>query len=204
MPNNSNKALALARAGVAAAAFVAATPAIALAEEGGSSGITLLIPALAELIPATIAFIIIFVVLSKLAWPAVVKMMEDRENKIQGDIDAAEQAKLKAEADAKVYEERLAEAEREAADIIAQARRTAEEERAAILAKAQADAADTIARGKDVIETERKRAMGELSKSVVDLSVEIAGKIIGGDLTDAEHRALAEKYLQEVGGDDAR
>ena len=45
--------------------------------------------------------------------------------------------------------------------------------------------------------------MVELSGSVVDLSVEIAGKIIGNDLTDAEHRALAEKYLAEVGSSDA-
>jgi F-type H+-transporting ATPase subunit b len=62
----------------------------------------------------------------------------------------------------------------------------------------------TIARGKDVIDAERKRAMEDLSKSVIDLSVEIAGKIVGNDLSDDEHRALAAKYLQEVGDSDAR
>ena len=41
--------------------------------------------------------------------------------------------------------------------------------------------------------------MVELSDSVVDLSVEIAGKIIGDSLDEAGQRKLAEKYLEEVG-----
>ena len=47
--------------------------------------------------------------------------------------------------------------------------------------------------------SERHKAMIELSGSVVDLSVEIASKIIGNDLTEEQQRRLAEKYLAEVG-----
>lgn len=203
MANSSYRASFLARAMTAAVSTVLLVPVPALAEES-AGGITLLVPALAELIPATIAFIIIFIVMSKLVWPTVVKMMDDRENKILNDISAAEKAREEAEADAKNYKDQIAAAEREAADIIAEAKRRAEEERAQILAEAQRDAAATVARGKDVVETERKRAMEDLSRSVIDLSVEIAGKIIGNDLSDDEHRALAAKYLQEVGKSDAR
>lgn len=197
MAKNTYKVLAM------GGAALALLPTTALAEEEAGGGITLLVPAIAELVPACIAFLIIFIVMSKLVWPTVVKMMDDRENKILGDIDAAEKARDEAQANAKTSQEAIAEAQRQAADIIAAAKREAAEERAKILAAAQKDAADTIARGKDVVETERKRAMVELSKSVVDLSVEIAGKIIGNDLSDAQHRALAEKYLQEVGTSDA-
>ena len=192
----------VARALAGSAVLTAAFPAVALAEEQ-NAGLTLLLPNPAEFVPACIAFIIIYVIMSKLVWPSVLKMMEDRENKIAGDLQAASDAKEQAEEQAKAAEEQITEAQREAADIIAAAKRRAEEERAQILAAAQRDAADTIARGKDVVETERKRAMQELSKSVVDLSVEIAGKIVGNDLSDDEHRALAAKYLQEVGGSDA-
>ena len=181
-----------------AALFIASTPVAALAEEE-NTGMKLLIPNMAEFIPACIAFLIIFFIMSKFAWPMVLKMMEDRENKIQGDMDAAEQAKDQARSDAQAYADRLAVAEREAADIIAAAKREAEDERSRILAKAQQDAAATIAKARDAVESERKKALVQLSGSVVDLSVEIAGKIIGNDLDDAEHRALAEKYLAEVG-----
>ena len=178
--------------------LMAGTPVAALAEEE-NAGIKLLMPNMAEFIPACVAFIIIFVILSKFAWPTILKMMEDREAKIQGDLDAAEQAKTQAQTDAKAYEERLAEAEREASEIVAAAKREAEEERARILAKAQKDAAATIAKARDAVESERKKALVQLSGSVVDLSVEIASKIVGDDLTDDQHRKLAERYLAEVG-----
>ena len=82
---------------------------------------------------------------------------------------------------------------------MAQAKREAEEERARILAKAQKDAAATIAKARDAVESERKKALVQLSGSVVDLSVEIASKIVGENLTDEQHRKLAERYLAEVG-----
>lgn len=178
--------------------LMAGTPVAALAEEE-NTGIKLLMPNMAEFIPACVAFIIIFVILSKFAWPTILKMMEDREAKIQGDLDAAEEAKNQAQSDAKAYEERLAAAERDAAEIVAAARREAEEERSRILAKAQKDASATIAKARDAVESERKKALVQLSGSVVDLSVEIASKIVGENLTDEQHRKLAERYLAEVG-----
>ena len=68
--------------------------------------------------------------------------------------------------------------------------------------KAQAEAAATIEKARDVVESERKKSMLQLSQSVVDLSVSIAGKILGNDLDDTAHRTLAERYLAEVGNSD--
>lgn len=184
-----------------AALLILGNPSIALAEEE-NTGMKLLLPNMAEFIPACIAFLIIWFIMAKFAWPMVLNMMEERENKIKSDLDAAEEAKKKAQLDAKAYEERIEAAEREATEIIAQAKRDAEEERARILSKAQKDAAATITKARDALESERKKAMVELSSSVVDLAVEIAGKIIGNDLDADAHRALAEKYLAEVGNSD--
>ena len=128
-----------------AAAIVAAAPTVALADS--PSGADLLLPKPAEFIPALIAFLVIWVVLAKLAWPSILGMMEKRQQKIQDDLDAA-----------------------------------------AVVAKAH-----------DAVSSERRKAMIELSGSVVDLSVEIASKIIGNDLSEADQRRLAEKYLAEVG-----
>ena len=58
--------------------------------------------------------------------------------------------------------------------------------------------ADVIAKAHGAVDSERHKAMIELSGSVVDLSVEIATKIIGNDLTEDQQRKLAEKYLAEV------
>ena len=181
-----------------ASLLVLSSPALALAEEE-NTGMKLLIPNMAEFVPACVAFIIIFVIMSKLAWPAILKMMEDREKKIQGDLDSAEKSRNDAAVLSQDAKAKVAEAEREAAEIIAQARRDAEGERTRIIGEAQSSAQNIIAKAHDAVASERKKAMIELSGQVVDLSVEIATKIIGDALDEDEQRELAKRYLMEVG-----
>ena len=158
-----------------------------------------LLPKPAEFIPALIAFLIIWFALAKLAWPSILGMMEKRQQKIQEDLEAAANEKADAEKEHREYQAQIAEARHEADEIIAKAKREAESERSRILAKAQEDAAATVAKAHDAVSSERRKAMIELSGSVVDLSVEIASKIIGNNLSEADQRKLAEKYLAEVG-----
>ena len=197
---NSNTKGLVRAACAALAAF--ATPAIALAET--PSGPDILLPKPAEFIPALIAFLVIWVVLAKFAWPSILSMMEQRQQKIQDDLDSAAESKAQAAREVKDLEARIAESHKEAEVIVAKAKREAEEERSRILAKAQREAADIVAKSRGAVESERKKAMIELSSSVVDLSVEIASKIIGNELSEESQRKLAEKYLAEVGASDER
>ena len=192
----------LAPAGVAAG-IALATPVVALAEES-AVGPDILIPKMAEFVPALIAFLVILVVMARLVWPPVLEMMEKRQQKIQDDLDAAERSKIQAAEEAKSYEAKILEAHHEADAIVAKAKKEAEEVRSAVLAKAQREAADIIAKAHGAVDSERHKAVIELSSSVVDLSVEIASKIIGNDLSVEEQRRLAEKYLAEVGTPDER
>lgn len=181
-----------------AALLALGTPAVALAEEE-NTGMKLLLPNMAEFIPACIAFLIIWFLLAKFAWPMVLQMMEDRENKIQGDLDAAAQAHSDADAAKAACQAKLEEAERKADAIIAEAKHDAEVLHADMVAQAQKESAAIIAKAHDVIDAERAKAMADLSGSVVDLSVEIASKVIGDSLDVEQQRALAIKYLAEVG-----
>ena len=198
MNNTARKLAALAGAtGVA----VWSAPVVSLAEES-AVGPDILIPKVAEFVPALIAFLVILAVLSKLVWPSVLEMMEKRQAKIQSDLDEAERSKREAAEEAKSYEGKILEAHHEADAIIAKAKKEAEEVRSQVLAKAQREAADIIAKAHGAVDSERHKAMIELSGSVVDLSVEIATKIIGESLSEDDQRKLAEKYLAEVGKSD--
>ena len=177
--NSNTKRLGFA-GGIAALAALVPTPAFAEAP----SGADLLLPKMAEFIPALIAFLVIWFVLAKLAWPSILGMMEKRQQKIQDDLDAAANEKVAAEKEHREYQAQIAEARHEADEIVA---------------KAQEEAAATVAKAHDAVSSERRKAMIELSSSVVDLSVEIASKIIGNDLSEEDQRKLAEKYLAEVG-----
>ncbi len=170
------------------------TPATAYA-----AGAEILLPKPAEFIPALIAFLVIWLILAKLAWPMIIKTLDAREEKIAGDLQAAADAREKAEESVRSCADRVTAAEREAQDIIAAAKREGEEERTRIIAEAQASAVGIVAKAHESVEEERKKAMVVLSSQVVDLSVEIASKIIGDALGEEEQLRLAEQYLMEVG-----
>ncbi|MGI6754732.1 MAG: F0F1 ATP synthase subunit B [Atopobiaceae bacterium] len=177
--------------------IAAAHPELAYAQE--ISGTDILLPKLSEFIPAAIAFVIIWVLLAKFAWPSIVQMMDARENKIKSDLDEAERQRKEAAEAAAESKEKITEAERQAEQIVADAKREAEARRTQILDEAQKSAGEIIAKAHNVVNLERRKAMVELSDSVVDLSVEIAGKIIGDSLDEQKQREIAEKYLEEVG-----
>ena len=195
---NTNKpgiARLVAEAGGLAVAGQLAAPATAFA-----AGPDILLPKPAEFIPALIAFLIIWFIMAKMAWPMIIETLDARQEKIESDLKAAEDTKAEAEQSACADHVPVgAAAEREADDIIAEAKRDAEVMRADMLAKAQEESQAIIAKAHDAIDAERAKAMAELSGSVVDLSVEIASKVVGDTLDVEQQRALAIKYLAEVG-----
>ena len=189
------------RATVAAAnsRFVLAVPAQAFAEESSNKA-EILIPKMAEFIPALIAFLIIWVVLAKFAWPQILSMMDERGKRIQESLDEAETTKKKAIASRKEYDELVTDARRKSADIVLEARKDAEAERARIIEAAHKEAEDIIAKAHANAEDERNAIYAAAAASIADLSVSVASKIVGETLDqDGEQRRLIERYVKEAG-----
>lgn len=191
------------RTGIAfgAAASVLLTPALAFADGGESGGADILIPKMAEFVPALVIFLIIWFLLSKFVWPKVISVLDAREHKIEDSIEEAdatkaEAAEIRDEADAIV-----AEARRKASEIVLDARGDADKERARILAAAHKEAEDIIAKARDRADDEMKRAYDGATDTIAKMSVAVAGKIVGDVLAndDAKQRELIKKYLSEVG-----
>lgn len=187
------------RAMLAAMACTFAAPAVAFAEES-VGGASILIPNPAEFVPALIAFLIILVVLSKLAWPQITAMMEEREKRIAESLDEAERTKQKAIEDRAASDELVTDARRQAAEIVLAARQDAEAERSRIIAAAHAEAEEIVARAHANAEDERRAIYAEAAGSIADLSVSVASKIVEKTLDeDGEQRRLIERYIQEAG-----
>ncbi len=191
-----------AQAAVAAAALSLALPILALAEEGESSessGFALLIPNMDEFIPMIIAFLIMWLVFAKLVYPMLIGIIDKRANMIKDNLEQAEQSKLDA---ARLLEEReqlLVQAKTDAAEIISEARSAAEANRARIESEAHEQAQSIIDRAHQTVEAEKRTAVSELQQSVADLSVAVAGRLIGQDLSDEQHRKIIERYVEEAG-----
>lgn len=196
MEHKTNKAL-LGASAFAVAASTLSVPAVAFAAESG--GIAAILPDPVEFIPMLVAFIILWVVLAKFGWPAFDKMLQKRADTIQDSLEKSEAARVESERVLAEYKQELADAKKQASQIVADAKRTGETAKADITAQAQKEAADMIEKARVAIEAEKKSAIAELQGSVADTSIAVASKLIGSDLSDDEHRALIERYVNEAG-----
>ena len=191
------------RAGLIGAATLAlsASPVLAFAAEGEeeAGGLSVILPEMLEFVPMLVAFIILWIVLAKFGWPMFNGMLEKRENTIREALKKSEEAKIESERVLAEYKKQLDDAKAQATQVIADARATGDAVKADIQEKAQAEAADMIAKAKTTIEAEKKAAIAELQASIADTSIDVAQRLIGEDLTDAEHRAIIERYVKEAG-----
>jgi F-type H+-transporting ATPase subunit b len=169
---------------------------IAAAEAGGAYGVIL--PAPGELLWGAVAFTIVFFVLSKLAFPALGRVLDDRAAAIQGKMEEADAKLVEAEEARRGYEASIADARGEANRIIEDAKTTAEQLRSDIVAKAEAEAAAIVERAQADIAAERDRALQELRTQVGSLSVELASRIVERELDTATHQTLVDEYIERL------
>ncbi len=157
-----------------------------------------ILPDTAELIYGALAFVIVFAVLAKFAFPALNKMLAERSGKIQGDLEKAEQSRMSAEQELTEYRQQLAGARDEANRIIEEARKTAEQLRRDLQTKAEREAQATVARAQEEIRAERDRVFQDLRAQVGVIAVELAGRVVGRSLDPSAHQRLIDEYIDEV------
>jgi F-type H+-transporting ATPase subunit b len=153
---------------------------------------------LGYLISQIVNFTILAVLLYFVAYKPVLRMLDERSNRIKKGLEDAETASRRAAQMEQEFEHRLAEARREGQEIIAQAARMSEKTRQDILEKARLEAAEQIDKAKDEIARERELAMAELRQQVADLSLTISKKVIGASLDEDKQRQLIAEFIQET------
>ena len=146
-----------------------------------------------------IAFLCLFGILAKWAWPFIIKSMEERADLIDKGVAYAQQAKAnldnaKAEAD-----KLIAEAQSQQADILREAARM----RTELIEKARSDAAEeekkVRAASQISLDQARKEAEKQMRLEMGELALQIAEKVIRRNLSgDDAQKALVDQYLNEV------
>ena len=157
-----------------------------------------LYPHLNELIVGVIAFAVLFFFIWKWVLPRLNALLEQRRERIQGELEAAERAKREADQMMAGYQEQIRDAKSEAGRIIDEARKTAESMRKDLLDKAEEEARQVVARAQDEIQAERARTVEELRRSVGQISIELASRVIGESLDASRHAQLVDRYIDEL------
>lgn len=161
-------------------------------------GASLPTPEVQVLLWSIFVFFVLLGLLWKMAWGPIMHALEQREHNIQQKIDDAE--KKNAEAIAKVaeYEKRINASKDEAAAIIAEGKRDVEKLKAEILADANAEAAKTLERAKREITLAKDAAAAELRDGLVNLTAQIASKVIQREVKPDDHRRLVSDAIAEI------
>jgi F-type H+-transporting ATPase subunit b len=157
-----------------------------------------LYPEVGELIVGLIAFAVLFSFTWKWVIPRFKQVLEERREKIQGEMERAEATRKEADKLQEEYRTQLAGARDEANKIIEQARATAEQLRRDLQAKAEEEAQATVARAQDEIRAERDRAFQELRAQIGSISVELAERVVGEALDEKAHKRLIDEFIDEV------
>lgn len=169
-----------------------------LAAESEGGGLSLILPAAAELFYGALAFTIVFFVLNRFAFPRINQLLEERQAAIQGKMEESERALAEAEQVKADYRAQLSEARGEANRIIEEAKQTAESLRRDVVKKAEAEAAAIVSRAQSEAAAERDRALQELRAEVGSLSVTLASKIVEKELDAKAHQDLVDEYINRL------
>jgi len=145
-----------------------------------------------------ISFVILLIILYKMAWKNVIATLEGRSERIANDIRSAEEARAKAEAVLKEHEKKMAGAEQEVRDILTKAAAEAEKIGANIKAAAQADAQAQIDRASKEIDDAQRTAVRQVYEKAADMATEVAAKIIGRALRPEDQQDLVNQTLGQL------
>jgi F-type H+-transporting ATPase subunit b len=164
------------------------------AEEGASEALFQI--NLFWVIVSAVNFLLFFIIVWTFAFKPVSKMLADRKERIEQGLKDAEQARRDRESAEAERVAALAEARREANEIMARAQKTAQEMRDTDIAATKEELERLRARATAEIEAEKVRAIGELRAEVADLALEAASRVIGETMTSERERRLVEEFLQ--------
>ena len=161
---------------------------------GGLASLGISMP---TLLAQIINFVILFGLLYLVAYKPIMRMLDERSNKIKESMEQTESIKEQAAHAGEEAKKQIEAASKEGQEVIARAVKTGEEIRQKAQQEARPEAEALIAKARLEIQRERDEAIDELRKEVTDLTIVAAEKVIEQSLDKEAHRQLIEKVLEE-------
>jgi len=146
----------------------------------------LLTPEFGLLIWTTLAFLIVFFILRKLAWPAIIKGLRDREQSIAGSLATAERVKAEMAQMKNENEALLASAREERAQLLKEARETKDRIINEAKEQAKAEANKIVIEAQAAINAQKMAALTEVKNQVGKLVIEVSEKVLRKELSNKE------------------
>jgi F-type H+-transporting ATPase subunit b len=145
-----------------------------------------------------VVFLLLLVILRKFAWPVILGAVKAREAALEQQIAEAEKNRAESAALLEEHKKLLGDARSQGQAMLAEAKGVAEKERAAAMERTRQEQAELLERARRDITAEKERAILELKREAVDLSLAAASRLIGQRMNDETDRKLVETYLSSL------
>ena len=152
-----------------------------------------------DVILLAIAVFFLFLAMSYLLFNPVRKMLEDRKLKIRTELNDAAADKSDAAALKAQYEEKLKGIDKEAEEILSEARQKALRNEAKIVEEAKEEAARIIARANEEALLEKKRVVDEMKQEMIAVASAMAAKVISANIDVNIQNQLVDETIKEMG-----
>ena len=145
-----------------------------------------------------LTFLVLVTLLARFAWRPLLQALDSRQELIRKSLDDAQQAKQELERLQHESAQIIRQARIDAEAVVAQSRSDAAKLREEMRQKAKAEADGIVRNAERQIQLETQRALQQIRKEAVDLSVMIASKILRRNLTKEDNEKLIEEALKQV------
>ena len=146
-----------------------------------------------------IAVFVLFFAMSYLLFNPARKLLKNRQDKIDSDINSAKEDKEAAAAMKAEYEAKLKEIDKEAEVILSEARHKALKNEAKIVDEAKQEASRIIKRAQEEAELEKKHAMDDMKQEMIQIASLMAQKVVAASINTQIQDTLVEETLKEMG-----
>ncbi len=154
---------------------------------------------LADAALTMIAVFVLFLAMSYFLFNPARKMLSDRQEKIKGELESAANDMERAKALREEYELRLKEIDKEAQEILSEARKKALNNENQIVAAAKEEAARIVGRAKAEAELEKQKMADDVKKEMISIASVMAGKVVAASIDTNIQNSLIDETLKEIG-----
>jgi F-type H+-transporting ATPase subunit b len=149
-----------------------------------------------------ITFGIALFVLWKYAFGPLQRIIDDRRERIQESMDAADETRAEAQHLLEEYKATLAKVRAEAQEILERSRQTGEATKTEIVAEAREQAERAVAKAHEQIERDTQAAVRELKGQIAELTALATEKVTSRALTPDDQQRLIQEALDELAFED--
>lgn len=144
-------------------------------------------------------FTMLLIFLRIVVYPHIVRILEERQDYIEGTVTAAEEERKQAEELRQQYMAEMQKSKDEAQEIIQRATKAGEEQAKEIIEAAKAESNRIKEAALEDINREKEKAVAELRDQVATLSILVASKVVNEKITTDIQRGMVDEFIKEAG-----